>query len=125
VVLGAGGRHSSLELSHSGGGFGRGMGGEGWGAHHSPICGRRRVGKPQVMAGRRCPGAWPRNAFSSAVLRPGRGRSGAGGWGDRVELLDGTEPRPKALEEGTLGSRRADRMPASSSGRDQDVVRFL
>jgi hypothetical protein len=29
VVLGAAGRHSSLELSHSGGGFGRGMGGEG------------------------------------------------------------------------------------------------
>jgi hypothetical protein len=45
--------------------------------------------------------------------------------GDGVELLDDTEPRPKALEEGALGSRRADRMPASSGGREQDVVRFL
>jgi hypothetical protein len=45
--------------------------------------------------------------------------------GDRVELLDDTEPRPKALEEGALGSRRADRMPASSGVREQDVVRFL
>jgi hypothetical protein len=77
------------------------------------------------MAGRRCPGAWTRNAFGSACSGLGGGTVVLGDRGDRVELLDGIEPRPKALEEGALGSRRADRMPASSGGREQDVVRFL
>jgi hypothetical protein len=77
---------------------------------------------------------WP----AGGAQEPGRGMpsvrrcSGLGGGavvlgdrGDRVELLDGIEPRPKVLEEGALGSWRADRMPASSGGREQDVVRFL
>jgi hypothetical protein len=61
------------ELGRSGDGFGRGMGGEGRGAHHGPICGRGRA------EGRRWrPGGLAAKRLGSGYSGLGAGRGGAG-----------------------------------------------
>jgi hypothetical protein len=78
------------ELSHSGGGFGRGRGGEGRGPHHRPVCGLRRVVEHRWAAGRRRPGGLAAERLGPGCSGLGAGRGGAGKFGVLVELLDGT-----------------------------------
>jgi hypothetical protein len=73
VVLGHGGRRGSPELGGSGGALGRGRGGGGRGAHHGPVCGRRRGGKDAGEVGR-----WSSAAAATGAPAPARRTTGLG-----------------------------------------------
>jgi hypothetical protein len=84
VVPGRAGRRGAPELSHSGGGFGRGVGGEGRGAHHRPICGRGRTEGRRWKAGRRRPGGLAAERLGPGCSGLGAGRGGAGEVGEAL-----------------------------------------
>jgi hypothetical protein len=125
VVPRHGWRRGSPELGHSGGGIGRGRGGEGRGAYPQLVCGRGQAQGRQQPAGQRCAGSTTAAASAPAdpqsVHKHGRHRDVVGVVWSCEKVVDYDETDRKR---GLLGGRTG-RTAACCGVRELAVVRSL